>query len=597
MLQDDPEFNLDQHFNLPVFDFDDDGNLIVPEISQVSRQTSSQLSPLERARSNASGSFHGALNIPPSSDQNSPFLGDPLADNMVLDEDFNPMKQLGGDERDLHVFDDWGIQIDADGNIIEEPELPQLPKPQDQHQGDSVYSDLPVHFSDVGDTHMGDTHMGGTGPVLPSDPPVPANELQQELQQQQAQEQDPEGEEVAMCNREIAPAGQAPVHVRRPRQRRVLALDNQTVVSRRELQAWNANYLANVAPAPFAGYGATPAEARNNAFNMIFGRGLANVGFPTDGHQIFNPMAVHFAGDALQAQILGFADKDGRNPDNNEGPRGRRRSAIEALELEEENSRRVRPRLSSDGSRPNAQVIQPLDEAEPAIEAGRAAGFVLPDLPSDVPWNRPSSQIPSSSVKGGGGPGSRAGSRQVSASPLIGRSRGLEAIERFSDQPVYGSDGLGDFLLSQGGDPFSSDPAGPPELPELPAREQSVAANTSQAMLDALDREGRNFHVFIQTKAKDMGYPHKNDVDQKRRWVDFDQLFEREDRTRAVVVQAFHHVLTLATKNIIKVQQEGQGGIEPFGTIRVGVEVLDDDDGHGEDDGVDDEGNVDIGDD
>ena len=584
MLQDDPEFNLDQNFNLPVFDFDDEGNLIVAEISQVSRKTSSQLSPLERARSSASGSFHGALNIPPSSDQNSPFFGDPLADNMVLDEDFNVMKQPGDDESDLHVFDDWGIQIDADGNIIEEPELPHLPKPQDQHQNDSVYSDLPVPFSD-----LGDFHMGGIDPVLPSDAPVPANELQQQLQQQQTQMQSPEEEEAAMSNREIAPAGRASVRVRRARQRRVLAPDNQTMISRRQLQAWNANYLANVAPVPFAGYGATPAEARNNAFNMIFGRGLANVGFPTDGHQIFNPMAVLFAGDALQAQILGFANQDGENPDDSEGHRHRRRSAAEALELEEEeNSRRVRPRLSSDGSRQDAQVIQPLDEAEPGIEAGRAADFVLPDLPSDVPWNRPSSQIPSSSVKGGGGLGSRAGSRQVSASPLIRRSRGLEAIERFSDQPMYGSDGLGDFFPSQGGDPLSSDPAGPPEIPEIPVREQSVTINTSQAMLDALDREGRNFHVFIQTKAKDMGYPDEDDVDQKRRWVDFDQLFEREDRTRAVVVQAFHHVLTLATKNIIKVQQEGQGGIEPFGIIRVGVKVPDDEGN---------EGDFDIGDD
>ncbi|KAK4232239.1 hypothetical protein QBC38DRAFT_324384, partial [Podospora fimiseda] len=568
ILQDDPYFDLDENFNLPVFDFDEDGNLGVPEISQASRKTLSQLSPVERAGSSGSGSFHGVLSLPPTSDGNSPFFNDPLAENMNLTGEFNIIKQLGEEDQDLNVLDDdCGFQIDADGNIIEEPELPQLPKPQDFQQDSDIHSDLPAPFSD----NLGDIPMGYTGPVLPSDPPLPSLEEQQEQQPHAAE---PE-QEATMGNQGNAPADQAPGPVQRRRQRRVLLLDSRTVVSRNVMQDWSTNYLNYVAPAPVAGYGATPAEARQNAFNLIFGRGIANVGFAADGHDIFNPMAAHFAGDALQAQILGVVYMF-QGEENDQSPRGRRRTASEALELEEEeNARHVRPRLSNEAPGQAAQALRPLDGNEPAIEAGRDAGSALPDILSDVPWNRPSSQIPSSSIKGGAaGHGSRAGSRQVSASPLIGRSRGLDAIERYSDQPAFGSDGFGDFLPSHGNDAFSSDPAGPPDFPtHSTAQEEADVANTSQEMLNALDREGHSFHAFIRDKAKEMGYPNENDVPgSQRQWVDFDQLFSREDRTRRVVVQAFHHVLTLATKNMIKVKQEGQGGTEPFGTIRIGVE-------------------------
>jgi meiotic recombination protein REC8 len=55
--------------------------------------------------------------------------------------------------------------------------------------------------------------------------------------------------------------------------------------------------------------------------------------------------------------------------------------------------------------------------------------------------------------------------------------------------------------------------------------------------------------------------------------VEFTSLLQAEDQKRAVVAQAFYHVLSLVTKNVIKVQQDGQGGIEPFGVIRLGVEL------------------------
>lgn len=100
-----------------------------------------------------------------------------------------------------------------------------------------------------------------------------------------------------------------------------------------------------------------------------------------------------------------------------------------------------------------------------------------------------------------------------------------------------------------------------------------MPADTSQQMINALDREGQNFARFLRHIAKTKGYANEDDEQDEKAWVSFDDLFEPEDRKRAVVVQAFHHVLTLATKNVVKVKQDGQGGLKLFGEIRVGVDL------------------------
>jgi meiotic recombination protein REC8 len=55
-----------------------------------------------------------------------------------------------------------------------------------------------------------------------------------------------------------------------------------------------------------------------------------------------------------------------------------------------------------------------------------------------------------------------------------------------------------------------------------------------------------------------------------KKWVGFDDLFEKKDQSRAVVTQAFYHVLSLVTRDAIKVEQDGQNDY-PFGGIRLGV--------------------------
>ncbi|KAK4200630.1 Rec8 like protein-domain-containing protein [Triangularia verruculosa] len=582
MLPDDPEFEL--NFQLPVFELDGDGNLMIPGVeTQASHKTSSQMSPYQLDSFNAegSGSIHEGLDLPGfSSGQGNSLLGVPFgSDDIGPGKDDEQMIPFDEEERQLPPLDDWGIEIDAYGNVVslmDEPELPQLP------QGGVLESDNPLpsnfgldRFDDQGDLIMGNSDPAMPADfVLPSDPPLPP----QQEQAHPSGEQEQQEQEIAMDAN--ADEAQAPARARRQRRLRLLAPDDQTMLTRGQIRHWGDNYVIRVEEeaARHNHRGLTVTETRNNAFSMIFGQGLAKVGYFAGHPNIPHPLAPHFAGEGLQSQLLGLVIPGLTINDVEPAtPRGRRRTASQALELEDDEvARRVRPRLSNE---PDAQLVPqaanglelflPREQGEP-IEAGRrGTGAQLSDaLHSDVPWNRLSSQIPSSSVKGAGA-GSRPGSRHVSASPLTHRARaailgGSDQIERFSDQPIFGSDA--GFSVTGGNFP-SSDPAGPIDLPE------EAPASTSQQMIQALDREGQNFARFIQQTAKQRGYPNEDDEQDEKVWVNFEDLFEGEDRKRAVVVQAFHHVLTLATKNVVRVKQDGQGGYVPFGRIQVGVDL------------------------
>lgn len=598
MLEDDPEFDLNP--DLPAFHFDDDGNLVVPQgsQSQASRKTSSQLSPLQPDGS-FSGSNHSILGGFDLSQ--SPFGGgiipEPFGTGAMTPKKENDGSMpFGEEERELQALDDWGFEIDADGNIIpalDEPQLPRLPQLDEQEGSGPLQQAENIQLDD-----QGDVIMSGGGHVFHSDPPLPVlEELEENQAQNQEQQQGLEEQEVAV--EAEASSGQAPVRVQRKRRRPILAPDDQTKITRQELKAWSTNYLANAEQAIQPRHGVTAAEARKNAFNLVFGSGIAGIGFPTGVPGLPHPLAPHFAGEDLQACLLGIVISDPEDEEI-EAPRGRRRSALEALDIDRDDAeRRVRRRLNEDEDSQHAQP-QPEDDAFlppqgedelPPVEIGRRAASVLPDIPSDVPWNRPSSQIPSSSIKGAG---SRPPSRQVSASPLHGRGSLLipgPEIERFSDgpQPFLGSDGFGsDFAALHSGPAGSlgSDPLHPVDPFVHGSGGGGGIQNTSQMMRTALDREGRNFLDYVESVARDKGVPDEEagnsnsssssrraGSNNRRQWVEFGALFEVEDQKRAVVAQAFYHVLSLATKNVIKVKQDGQGGFEPFGTIRLGVEM------------------------
>ncbi|KAL2269030.1 hypothetical protein VTJ83DRAFT_3876 [Remersonia thermophila] len=592
ILEDDPEFDLNP--DLPVFHIDDDGNLAVPQVfSQTSRKTSSQLSPLQPdlSVSSSNRSILAAFDL-----SQSPFGSRRSAipeafgiGTMTPSKNDLNFLHTGDEERELQALDDWGIEIDADGNIItgaQEPRLPQLPQAKDPSFVNPADGEPALQFD-----ADGDVFMSGALPVFHSDPPAPFGQQQEirnppEHEEEQPHE-NPEDKEVMREPKDSA--GQAPVRAQRKRRRATVVPDNQTRVSRQELKSWVTNYLVNAGRATRPRHGTTLAEARKNAFNLVFGCGVAGVGLPTGLPGFPHPLASEFAGEGLQARLLGIVITPRDQPS-----RGRRRTALEAIELEQDGAeRRVRRRIGEENEdHQDAQPKLPLhddgDDADlPPVEVGRRAGSALPDIPSDAPWNRPSSQIPSSSIKAGG---SKPPSRHVSASPLHGRGHlalpGPE-IERFSDnQPVLGSDSVfgseGFALLpySQGGGGGSciSGSGGIKDSPPLPGVDTQ---STSQLMQAALDREGRNFLSYVLSVAEEKGY-HRHPGPARRanppdnettaaRWVDFDMLFGAEDQSRAIVAQAFYHVLSLATKNVIRVAQDGQGTAQPHGTIRIGV--------------------------
>lgn len=551
------------------FQVDDDGNIAIPDETQNSRKTSSQMSPRSGGKGSlfgsGGGSFLGGLELPGSSQPQTPLrtigtLGSANASVHKIAERFLPSEK---DDEIMADVNDWGIELDADGNLVEmadEPELPILPRPQPERQDETMGQETANPF--LGDQQ--DINMGSDNHVLPEASLLPdAQPFSPRAQPTQAEKDD---DEFNLTSPE-RPA-ESVLKTRR-RRRAVMDADASTKVARSEIRAWNNDYLVyNERARKKARHRTTPAEYHKNAYSLVFGRGLTDVGLPVGDPRILLPLASTFSGRNLERLLLGFTIGEDQ-PIIPRG-RGRRRPALEALELESEDAeRRVRPRLSDDDSNNNNPLSDlsqpPRAAAEEDAELGRDALPALPDLPSDAaPWNRHSSQpLRSSPPKPRGLHNS---SRNPSASPSRHRLPS-DNISRFSDAhnnnpAAYGSDG--------GGPPSYY----PPSLnsdPLLLPDDAQQQPNTSQAVTDALGREGSNFLAFVEAQARAVGEWRPADG---RYWVVLEDLFDEADRTRAVVVQAFYHVLALATRDKIKVEQDGQGGRVPFGRIRIGVVIV-----------------------
>lgn len=538
--------------NLPAFELEDFGNALNPKEPQESQKTSSQLSPLGRDSFSADGNslpanFDFAHSTPGegSSQLQSPFRLDETPQQKDADGDV--IMELHRNDDILESFEDWGLEIDADGNIVpmaEEPELPVHPRQTPAQEAVSSQQSSP---NMPGSDNQGDIVMNSDGMVLTSADAFPPHQPDQT------------GDQVVGADRATMPA-------RRRRARPQIPPDRETMISRAEMKRWHQDFLTNAEQTRRIRQGPTPSEAKKNGYNMVFGNGIAKVGIPTGIAEFpHHPLENYFAGENLQALILGV--HFGLNED--EVSHGRRRTASEALELEVEDGRRVRRRLFPDGGQllPSQTGSAILGEEE--REVGREAGSGLPDLPSDTAWHRGSSQAPGSSIKGSAvADRIRGGSRQVTPSPLHGRDSHILSdnnIERFSDPPAFGSD---DNFLSMlhSADNALSEPLGTPG-----ARPES---QTSQLMREALDRDS-TFLRHIKTIAKDKG-PERERDENGRSWVDFPDLLDGPDTNRHVAVQSFYHILVLATKDSIKVRQECEN-MQPYGPIQVGVSLAEED--------------------
>ncbi|KAJ9155519.1 Meiotic recombination protein rec8 [Pleurostoma richardsiae] len=566
ILLDDPSFVLETR--LPDFEFDKDGNIVLPDLlSQLSRKTSSQLSPFATGHSSVlhdaplidlqfrrSSSIAGNLNLP------SPFGGS--ANAQKPGDEFLPMV-LGEEEL---LLGDFGLAIDADGNVIEEPDLPphRPLQPEAGSASGAIKGSQAIQPEEEGAIIFdadGDVQMKTGEQALPDAEAFPARK--------QKYGQDLEDE---------------PSSPLRPRKRSVAKMkvqDEHTRISRDEFKSWSDKYSAIQDLARSHRPAVGPAQARRNAFLLTFGLGIGNIGAPTGIPGYVHPLADTFAGPALQASILGTPVGED-NEDEYDFPQGRRRPASVAFEDEEGDERRVRSRVNDGSAQQVGGQFDGQGDVQVAFdnqeqEVGREPGSILSDMAA-VPWNRPSSLVPSSARSKHSG---RALSGQAifEGSPLVSRGSILPAIERHSDnaQPALGSDaGFGPI----GG----ADSSMGEVFPGVGAQD------TSQVMREALDREGNNFLTYVEGITREKGDDRFDEADEGRCWVEFDDLFKKQDRTRHVVAQAFYHALALATKSAIRVEQDGQHEGIPFGTIRLGVNVeiqdLAEDDGALQDDEV-----------
>ncbi len=164
-------------------------------------------------------------------------------------------------------------------------------------------------------------------------------------------------------------------------------------------------------------------------------------------------------------------------------------------------------------------------------------------------------------------PGSldRRASRITSASPLVGR--GVQRLSSLEFPPHDDDDFLGGPAVS------SSHAAEDFQLYGPAAGVDTQTAAESQWMKATLDRESSNFLDFVKDRVAAKLPPLPEEEDElsgdTRPWqsVFFEELLPPTQHTKIVAAQAFHHVLALATRGLVDVQQEQL----LYGPIRLGI--------------------------
>ncbi|KAJ3578165.1 hypothetical protein NPX13_g2400 [Xylaria arbuscula] len=457
------------------------------------------------------------------------------------------------DENDVFgTQGDWGIEIDENGNIVEavepqmmddEPQLPPLPLTQARIDGPQ------------GVAPLDERTIFEEQDIIMHEEPLPEAEPFPEPQQHVPWQNDKKS-----------------AHQVSNRKKRKLKADKDTQLSRRTLRKWQSNYLEYCAT--YQPRLVSAKQAKRNAMLLTFGLGIGNIGQTIGVPGFIHPLAVDFSGDKLFTTMTGIEIKK---------PRGRRRTALEAIEEQEEGEqRRVRPRLMADdgGEQERGRAAQdefinvddPFDDGV-LPEVGREAEHPMSDHLSStlMPWNRGSSAIPGSSIRA---PNSAQQGRDLS-SPL-GKRGGSQDIVRYSDDaPMdgFGSDGnfgagFGSADSFEGMNLLNLDPEGreEPTAAEIQAQNDDLLAH--------LDREGYNFATFVQGAINQNGeHRQDEDFDLNRKWLAFDDLFLPRTTVRFTAAQAFYHTLCLVTKGRMSVEQY-DADQTPFGTIWVGMKTV-----------------------
>ncbi|KAM3509373.1 hypothetical protein MY10362_000612 [Beauveria mimosiformis] len=580
-LQDDPNF--DPMSQLPPLDLAviDTEWLAIP--SQGSATKFSQMSPLQ-AYTSRRGSMNRHtslinLELPPSSHSPGSYrmpahLGQSSSPYAKLGPFDDMPELLQSQEDEFDAIAGIGLNFDGDGNLVEEePELPPF-------FGD-MPSNVSMPASGAQPLPLEDLFLMGEEQALPDAEafPAPAATLTNRSNSRVVVSEENETVTTSEVVQAAAPAK------RRRVARRVPMVDEETALPRSQLKHWFSHYADIMADAARPRGGTTaPAQARRNALAFVLHNGLANVGLVARATGVAHPLSVAFSGWNVLSQL--HPDAFGQPEPETPRRSSRRRKSEEAFDEDDEaeNQRNVRPRHDNLGNA--AEVgrgqytegmlppppLPPSQQDDSYVEMGMDALPPMDDHHSSslMPWSRPGSAAPGSSVRGAPTQPGSAQKPSAAPSPLLHRSSNLIAdLDRHSD-PV----------------------AAPPGTPshaalDLAALDSSPSAMDMDAVLDfadaayaGLDAASQAFLDYASKRAVVHGDQEEEEDEpaesnrRPRRWVDFEHIASPLKHDGAVAAQAFLHVLALATRGVITVRQDNnEHGTEPFGAIHVGIDL------------------------
>ncbi|KAH6689476.1 Rec8 like protein-domain-containing protein [Plectosphaerella plurivora] len=588
ILPDDPNFI--PEVELPPFDFDIDGKNGNKESQASSRMVYSQLSPSDLVSS--AGRDGVAMDFGDFSQSEggpeSVFFPTPIKSKMPY-RNINLPESRVDVVQDMDHLDDSFTELDMeiapDGTVLgftDDMELPRLPFPA-QEMGAIPAAELEVLDDPAKIPDQDPAKLPDNDPIFGDDGDV-VMVMGDDLPAALPKETRPSPESTKTPELSTDSEQEAPVRHRAARRRVVKIIDEGTATNyaSEELAEWRTNYVQRQEEQAALKWPpkVTKKQAQANAYNMLFGNGLFGIGRPNGIEGFKHPLAELFAGDALLAAVYDLPQNEISDSDSGSGSssgRGNRRSAYDAFEEEDatEESRRVRPRI--DDSAPKSDVgaqQSTLAEADDGMiifddqdvqpEGAREQEGRLDDRMSSsiMPWARtPSVHRPSSVI---GSKQNAPGSRQATGSP---KNIDFQPIDRYSDGPGAPTSELGfGHLPSMHSDFEEFGPA---------ALVTTQQAEDSQWMHSALDAASNEFLGYVEEQAKRTGGLLEGEED-GRLWIEFGELAVPGQHSKIVAAQAFLHVLTLATKNVIKVDQDLENN-EPFGTIHVGAIVRESD--------------------
>ncbi|KAH6618684.1 hypothetical protein C7974DRAFT_436078 [Boeremia exigua] len=357
---------------------------------------------------------------------------------------------------------------------------------------------------------------------------------------------------------ETSSSAAAPMR-RKKRAAKALPRDTRLELRNTELLSWNTNYLKNMKDtASSKVQHRIQQQAKKNAEHYVWGAGIGGLGRDSFGAQ--GPLK-QFMGDNLFHLMTGMSKHPKPTPkrDRDSGDEATQEEALrkrqKTVEAEEELGR---------GRDDEGLFMLGGDEE---VELPREAGSALDDqqIFSAMPWNisaskRGSSAIPLSGrvamMSEQGRQGTRAGSRMVSASPLLRRSTGrigdFEALQSLDSDALDGND----FNYAAS----TSDVADAGELDTKP----------SQRVREALSAEGENFFAFVAEAVSEKcaraltELNEMPDADQTSAievgQVTFEELLPPPETSKLIACQGFLMVLSLGTKGMLDVQQANAFG-------------------------------------